>query len=295
MTRIGFLGLGNMGSAMAGRLLATGHELIVWNRSSEAADALVAAGAVRATTAAEALAAPISFSMFATDAAAEAVLTLDALTGDPDRVHVNMASISPTAADRLVEVYRRAGVGYVAAPVLGRPPVAASGALNIIVAGPEAAVETVNPLLEVLGSRVWQFGAVPRRANATKIAVNFTIIHALQALAEGVTLVEAHDIDASDFVELLSGTLFGGVVYSGYGPMIAEKRYSPAGFALPLGLKDLGLAEDLAAEGGVVLPTAPILRERFERALADSALSNLDWAAVAEVTRSPYQVSSAGN
>ncbi|GAA1216846.1 NAD(P)-dependent oxidoreductase [Rhodoglobus aureus] len=287
MTRIGFLGLGIMGNAMAGRLIATGHEVIVWNRSPEAADVLVAAGAAQAAPPAEALAAPISLSMFANDAAAEAVLTPEALTGVSGRIHVNMASISPATADRLGDVHRGAGVDYVAAPVLGRPPVAAAGALNIIVAGPESALKTVNPILDALGSRVWQFGAEPRRANATKIAVNFTILHALQALAEGVTLVEAHDIDASDFVDLLSGTLFAGVVYSGYGPVIAERRYSPALFALPLGLKDLGLAEDLAAEGGVVLPTAAILRDRFERAQADPTLADLDWAAVAEVTRRP--------
>jgi 3-hydroxyisobutyrate dehydrogenase-like beta-hydroxyacid dehydrogenase len=285
MTRIGFLGLGIMGSAMAGRLIATGHDVIVWNRSPEATDALVNAGATRATTAAEALAAPISVSMFANDEAAEAVLTRAALTGAPGRVHVNMASVSPAAADRLGEVHHSAGVDYVAAPVLGRPPVAAAGALNIIVAGPEAALDTVSTVLDALGERVWRFGADPRRANATKITVNFTIMHALQALAEGVTLVESHDIDAAEFVDLLSGTLFAGVVYSGYGAAIAERRYSPALFALPLGLKDLGLAEDLAAEGGVTLPTAVVLRDRFERAVADPTLADLDWAAVAEVTR----------
>ncbi|MEQ1735260.1 MAG: NAD(P)-dependent oxidoreductase, partial [Rhodoglobus sp.] len=287
MTQIGFLGLGSMGSAMAGRLIASGHDIVVWNRSREAVDVLVAAGATPAASAAEALAAPVSISMFANDAAAEAVLVADALAGAPGRIHINMASISPAAADRLGEVHRAAGIAYVAAPVLGRPPVAAAGALNIIVAGPVAAVESVSTVLGALSSRVWQFGAEPRRANATKIAVNFTILHALQALAEGVTLVEAHDIDASDFVDLLSGTLFAGVVYSGYGSMIAERRYSPAGFSLPLGLKDLGLAEDLAAEGGVSLPTAPVIRDRFERALADPTLANLDWAAVAEVTRGP--------
>ncbi len=285
MARIGFLGLGNMGSAMAGRLVAAGHEVTVWNRSPEAADELVAAGASRAATSAEALAAPISFSMLANDAAAETVLSAANLAGDAGRIHVNMASISPGAADRIGAVLDGLGVAYIASPVLGRPAVAAAGNLNILTAGPDSAIDTVLPLLEVLGAKVWRFGEQPRRANAVKISVNFTILHALQAMAESVTLVEAHDIDASDFVELLSGTLFAGVVYSGYGSMIAEKRYSPAGFAMPLGLKDLGLAEDLAAEGGIALPTAPVLRDRFEKALADPQLADLDWSAVAEITR----------
>ena len=285
MTQIGFLGLGNMGSAMAGRLVAAGHEVSVWNRSPEAADDLVAEGATRAASASEALRAPISFSMLANDAAAEAVLTAENLAGEAGRIHVNMASISAAAADRLAAVHDAAGVEYVACPVLGRPAVAAAGGLNLIAAGADETITRITPLLEILGARIWRFGTEPRRANVTKIAMNFMILHALQAIGEAVTLVEANDIDAGDFVELLSGTLFGGVVYSGYGGMIAEKRYSPAGFAMPLGLKDLMLAEQLAAEKGVPLPTAPVLRDRFERALADPELAELDWSAVAEVTR----------
>ncbi|MEV1130710.1 NAD(P)-dependent oxidoreductase [Agromyces sp. NPDC049794] len=285
MTRIGFLGLGNMGSAMAGRLVAAGHEVVVWNRSPEAAAALVASGATLAADPADALAAPISFSMLANDEAAESVLTAEHLRGDEGRVHVNMASISAAAADRLQAVHEEVGVDYVAAPVLGRPTVAEAGKLNIMAAGPAELVDRVEPLLAELGVRVWTFGDVPRRANVTKAAVNFMILHALQALGESITLVEAHDIDASDFVELLTNSLFGGVVYSGYGPMIAERRYSPAGFSMALGLKDLGLAEGLADEKGITLPTAPVIRDRFERALADDELKDYDWSGVAEVTR----------
>lgn len=285
MTDIGFLGLGNMGQAMAGRLLAAGHDLVVWNRSPEAAAELVAAGARPAAVPSEALAAPISFSMLADDEAAEAVLTAENLRGAAGRTHVNMASISAAAADRLQAVHAQAGVGYVAAPVLGRPAVAQAGKLNIMVAGPAPLVDLVEPLLGELSARVWRFGDVPRRANVTKAAVNFMILHALQALGESITLVEAHDIDASDFVELLTNSLFGGVVYSGYGPMIAERRYTPAGFSMALGLKDLSLAEALAEEKGIELPTAPVIRDRFERALADDELQHYDWSGVAEVTR----------
>ena len=285
MTTVSFLGMGNMGSAMAGRLLESGHEVLVWNRTPGACDELVGRGAVRASSAKEALAASVSFSMFANDDASEAVLSAENLAGDAGRMHVNTASISAAAADRIAAVHAAAGVGYLASPVLGRPAVAAAGNLNLLVAGPDALVEAAAPYLAVLGARTWRFGEEPRRANAVKIAVNFTILHALQAMAEGVTLVESQDVDASDFIELLAGTLFGGVVYSGYGSMIAERRYTPPGFSMPLGLKDLGLAEDLAAETGTVLPTAPVLRERFETALANPELAELDWSAVAEVTR----------
>ncbi|MCU1411914.1 MAG: beta-hydroxyacid dehydrogenase, 3-hydroxyisobuty rate dehydrogenase [Rhodoglobus sp.] len=285
MATLGFLGMGNMGSAMAGRLLESGHELRVWNRSPDACDELVAKGAVRVSSAREALAESVSFSMFANDEAAEAVLSAENLAGAEGRMHVNMASISTAAAERLTAVAGSAGVGYLASPVLGRPAVAAAGNLNLLVAGPEALVAAAAPYLDVLGVRTWRFGEQPSRANGVKISVNFTILHALQAMAEGISLVESQGLEAGDFIELLSGTLFPGVVYSGYGSMMAERRYTPPGFSMPLGLKDLGLAEDLAAEGGVTLPSAPVLRDRFETALADPDLAELDWSAVAEVTR----------
>ena len=285
MTRIGFLGLGNMGSAMARRLVDAGHDVIVWNRTPRAAAELVAAGASLASTAAEALAAPASFSMLANDEAAEAVLTVENLSGEAGRIHVNTASISAAAADRLERVHREAGVGYVASPVLGRPSVAAAGNLNLMVAGPDELVERVMTFLEPLSVRVWRFGERPRRANVAKVSMNFMLLHAMQAMAESITLVEAHGIDASDFMELATNSLFGGVAYGGYGPMIAERRYRPAGFSMALGLKDLSLAEDLAEEGGIVLPTAAVIRDRFERALADEELADLDWSAMAEVTR----------
>ncbi len=279
--QVGFLGLGNMGSAMAGRLVAAGHEVLVWNRSPEAADELVALGATRVNTAAEALAAPISFSMLANDAAAESVLTAEALSGADGRIHVCMASISAAAADRLEAVHRAAGVGYVACPVLGRPAVAAAGGLNLIAAGPKAELAKVTPLLEVLGARVWHFGEEPRRANVAKIAMNFTILHALQAIGEAVTLVEAHGLDATDFTELLSNTLFAGPVYSGYGSMIAERRYSPPGFTMALGLKDLRLAGEAAEAFAKPLPMLAAVRGQMQAA-ADAGRADQDWSAVAE-------------
>lgn len=283
---LGFLGLGNMGQAIAGRLVAAGYDVVVWNRSSGAADELVASGARLASDAREALAAPVSFSMLADDPAAEAVLSAENLSGgEAGRIHVNMASISAAAADRIQAVAEAAGVGYVSSPVLGRPAVAAEGKLNLLVAGAPELCDAVAPYLEHCGVKQWRFGDTPRQANAVKVAMNFTILHALQAMAESITLVEAHGVDASDFIELMSNSLFAGPVYAGYGSMIAERRYSPPGFRMPLGLKDLGLAEELAAEQGVELPTAPILRDRFERALADAELADLDWSAVAEVTR----------
>ncbi len=282
---LAFLGLGTMGAEMARRLVDAGYPVRVWNRSPEAADELVAAGATRADSPVAALEADVSFSMLANDDAAESVLVDEALAGRPGRVHVNMASISPEAADRLTEVHARAGVAYVAATVLGRATVAAAGKLNIMAAGPAATVDDLEPYFSHLGVRTWRLGETPRMANVVKAAVNYNIIHAIQALGESITLVEGHGVDGSEFVDLLASSLFGGVVYSGYGAAIAERRYTPPGFSMELGRKDLTLAERAAAEVGVALPTAPVLHELFDEAMADDELSGYDWAGLTEVTR----------
>jgi len=218
------------------------------------------------------------------------VLAAEHLAGQPngdapDRLHVAMASLSPTAADRLVARFAAAGVGYLAAPVLGRWNVAAAGELNIIAAGSAADLERAAPYFDVLGKRVWVMGAEPRIANVVKAAVNYDIIHAFQAIAESVTLVEANGVEASVFTELLSSTLFPGPVYTGYGAMIAEGRYTPPGFTMTLGAKDLGLAEAIAAEAGVTIPTAAVLRRVFDAALATEDLRDADWSGMAEITR----------
>jgi len=282
--RIGFLGLGTMGSVMARRLVDAGHEVHVWNRSADAVDALVTAGAVAAATPADALGVGVSISMLADDDAADAVLDETAIAGARG-IHVNMASISPAAADRLEARFTAAGVGYVAAPVLGRPPVAAAGQLNILAAGLADHLDTVEPILGILGARIWRLGERPRVANVVKIAVNFHIIHTIQTLGESIAMTERQGVDPAQFHELLTSTLFDGVVYRGYGSQIVNEAYDPPGFAMPLGMKDLKLAEMVAAETGLVLPTGAALRRVFEIALADPSLATLDWGAAAEVTR----------
>jgi 3-hydroxyisobutyrate dehydrogenase-like beta-hydroxyacid dehydrogenase len=284
MTVIGFLGLGTMGSAMARRLVDAGHDVLVWNRSADAAASLVAAGARLVDRPGEALAAGLSVSMLADDVAAEAVLDRSAVS-EARGTHVNMASISPACADRLETLFRDAGVGYVAAPVLGRPTVAAAGMLNILAAGEDATLEAVLPTLEILGAKVWRLGERPRAANVVKVAVNFNIIHAIQALGESIAMTERQGIDPALFHELLTSTLFDGVVYRGYGAEIVAGAYDPPGFVMALGFKDLRLAEEVAAERGVVLPTAPALHRVYEIALDDVELGGYDWGAAAEVVR----------
>ncbi|WP_341946343.1 NAD(P)-dependent oxidoreductase [Microbacterium sp. LWH11-1.2] len=285
MTTVGFIGLGTMGAAMAGRLIDAGHTVLVWNRSSAAAEPLVAAGARSVEYPAEALRAGVAISMLANDAAASAVFTPDALRSASGAVHVNMSTLSLATVRELVVRHREAGVAYVAAPVLGRPHLAASGGLNIVAAGPSDALNRAEEFLSVLGKRTWRLGEEPERANLVKIGVNYNLIHTLQALAESVNLVERGGVDGSVFVEILTDAAYTGTAYTGYGKMIAERGYRPVGFSAALGLKDLTLAQSAAQEYRAALPTADVLADIFEQTLEDGELSQLDWSAMAEITR----------
>lgn len=285
---LGFVGLGAMGAAMAGRLLDEGFELVVWNRSPRPAELLAERdGATRAESVAEVLErAAVVHSMLSDDVVVLETFSDDLLAQVPaGRVHVNHATISPRTAAELAERHTRHGVGYVTAPVLGRSTIAGTGALLVVASGEAEAVEAAMPGLESLGARVWNLGTDPRLGSVAKIAVNYSILQALQSIAETVSLVEAGGIDPSTYIEILTHTAFSGSAHKGYGRIIAERRYEPVGFAMPLGLKDLGIAEQTAADLGVALPVAPVLRELFTAALADEELALLDWAAVAEITR----------
>lgn len=284
MARIGFIGLGSMGSAMAGRLVEGGHEVVVWNRSPEPVERLVAQGAIAASSAVEALQTGASFSMLANDAVAEEILSAENLA-QASGFHVNMASVSPDCGQRIAGVAAEAGIRYAAAPVLGRPPVAQAGKLNILAAGPADLITEAEPFFSLMGVRTWQLGDEPQLANLVKVAVNYNIIHALEALSESIAMVEKYGVDGEGFVDLLANTLFGGVVYQGYGNLIAKKEYLPAGFSIALGLKDLGLAQAAAEKVDSPLPTANSIRHVFETALADTSLEGHDWAAIAEVIR----------
>jgi len=285
---VAFLGLGAMGAAMTTRLLDEGYAVTVWNRSAGPAQQLAEhEGVDVADSVADAFAArAIVHSMLTDDRVVLDVFSDELLAAVPaGRVHVNHSTISPGAAAELAARHARHGIGYVTAPVLGRSTVAATGALLVVASGEAGAVETALPSLQSLGSRVWNLGADPRLGAVVKIAVNYSILHALQSITESVVLVESAGIDPSTFVEILTHTAFSGSAHKGYGPIIAEKRYLPVGFAMSLGLKDLTLAENAAAELGVRLPVAPVLHELFDAALADPELAELDWSAVAEITR----------
>jgi len=282
LPKVGFLGLGNMGLAMAINLVKAGHEVLGWNRSEAPLLKFVEAGGNHAASAKEALAQPISFSMLANDGVCDSVLKTENLTAGT--IHIGMASISPEKGRELAQRFLDDGAKYVSAPVLGRPQVAEAGKLNILAGGDEAAIDQALPLFEAMGSRIWKISDQPATANLVKIAVNYNILHAIQAIAESVALIEKNGVSGKAFVELLTSTLFSSVVYEGYGAQIAERNYQPVMFSMELGKKDLQLAMDSAAESQIDLPTASVLMELMNAALSDPLLMNQDWAAMAEIT-----------
>ncbi|MEV6337562.1 NAD(P)-dependent oxidoreductase [Nocardia vinacea] len=281
---VGFVGLGAMGQGMGASLLRAGHRLLVWNRSPEPVAALVAQGADAAGRLADVFAAETVVSMLADDHAVEQLLDPALLADAKAAVHLNMATVSIALAERAEALHSEHGIGYVAAPVLGRPRVAAAGELNILAAGDETALAKVAPLLSAMGRHTWHFGTRPSHANAAKISANFLIACAIESMAEACSLAESHGVRPTDLVEMLSGTLFPGPIYSGYGAMVAERRYEPAGFRLPLGLKDVNLALTSGAAANVPLPFGSVLRDAFLDALAHGD-GDKDWAAVAAVAR----------
>jgi len=283
MSRIAVVGLGAMGRPIARNLLFAGHEVIVWNRSSGPVEELAAMGARRATTVADALQAGVVFSILSNDdAVAETFLDTGVLAAaPPGTVHVNLATVSTALARRAAHVHDAHKVGYVAAPVFGRVPVAEAGNLNVLAAGDPALIRRVQPFLDVIGSRTWQLGERPEQANIVKILGNYLIATVIQSLSEATSLAEQSDVNASQLIELLTATLFPGPVYSAYGALVAERRYQPAGFTTALGRKDLHLALDAAAEHSLALPTGELLRTIFDQAIRDGHGDD-DWASIAE-------------
>lgn len=279
---VGFIGLGKMGRAMARNLIVAGHQVRAWNRSALAGGAPDGVHMVAAPR--DAFQAEVVFTMLSDDAAIrEVLLTGGALVGArPGIVHVVTSTISLAFADELAARHAEAAVAYVAAPVFGRPDVADAGQLNIMVAGDQAALDKIQPLLDVVGRKTWRMGSVPRQANAAKIAGNMMIAMAIESMAEALVLTGANDVAAAPFMELVTQTLFAGRVYENYGAKIVQGDFE-AGFRMQLGLKDVGLAAAAGAAAGKHLPQLDAVHARMTEAV-QAGMGEQDWAAMADYT-----------
>lgn len=276
---VGIIGLGAMGRAMAKNLAAAGHQVKAWNRSGAAIDGVTMVGSP-----VEAFQGDAVLTMLSDDAVIRSVLLEPGVLSKarPGLVHVVASTISVAFAKQLVALHDKAGIGYVSAPVLGRPDVAAKGELNVLAGGPPAAVGKVRPLLDVIGGRIWDMGAEAPTANAAKVACNMMITMAIEAMAEAVVLTETNGLARDRFFELILGTLFGSRSYQVYSANIAGQHYDP-GFKATLGLKDLRLAKEAAADAGRSLPMLDAVHGRMAETV-DAGLGERDWSIMADVT-----------
>lgn len=266
---IGFIGLGTMGSRIAENLIKAGNKVRVWNRSRASVDALALKGALPVATAREAFGGDAVFSMLADDAAVHEVID-PLLDGAPKGiVHVNMATISVSLARDLAERHRERGLFYVAAPVFGRPELAATGKLTIVVAGDPDAVARIEPLLAAIGQRSWPMGAQPERANVVKLAGNFMLGAAVEGMSEASAFASRHGVTPAELLDVLTNGVFTAPSYQLYGAAIAMEKYDPPGFKLALTLKDLRLALAAAEEVSVPMPLADVVHESLLDAVAN--------------------------
>jgi 3-hydroxyisobutyrate dehydrogenase-like beta-hydroxyacid dehydrogenase len=286
---IGFIGLGAMGLAMATRLLKAGFGLRVYNRTAEKAGLLLEQGAVLARSPAEAVQPGGIVATMVTDDRALEEVTLGAsglLERLGDGVHLSMSTIAPRTASRLADLHRKKGSRYVGAPVFGKPDVAAQAKLWIVTSGDAAARARVRPLLEAMGQRIFDFGDDPGAASVIKLAGNFLLGAAIEAMAEAFTLAQKHGVSRQQTCDFFTQTLFDCFVYRGYGDLVASEHYQPVGARPSLIRKDYGLILQTAAEGLVPMPLASLIHERLTATVAKGR-DDVDWAGFArEVSES---------
>jgi 3-hydroxyisobutyrate dehydrogenase-like beta-hydroxyacid dehydrogenase len=283
--KVGFIGLGNMGSGMAASLLKAGHELTVFNRTPGKAEALVKQGARRAARVVDACQGEAVITMLADDSALEGVVFGDGgllSSLGTGTVHISSSTISVALAERLTAVHASSGHRFVSAPVFGRPEAAAAARLFITVAGAPDAVDACMPLFDAMGQKTFRFGDKPSAANLVKVSGNFLISTVVEALGEALALAGKGGLDQREYLDFLTSTLFNAPVYKTYGGLIVDRKFEPAGFAAVLGFKDNRLVLAAAEKLRVPLPLASLIYNRFVTLFARGGES-LDWSAIAQL------------
>lgn len=283
--KVGFIGIGSMGSPMAANLLKAGHEITVYNRTATKAEALVTQGAKCAASIAEACRGDAIFTMLADDAAVEGVVFGDKgvmASLSKGAIHISSSTISIAISERMTAAHSERNQRFVSAPVFGRPDAATAGRLVVVAAGAPDAIQACAPLFAAIGQKTFPFGEKPMLANLVKLSGNFLIASVIESLGEAMALVGKAGLDPKEYLDFLTSTLFTAPVYKTYGGIIAEKKFSPAGFVAPLGLKDVRLVLAAGEQLRVPLPLASLVRDRFLTLLARGG-ENLDWSAISQI------------
>ena len=280
--KIGFIGLGRMGTAMVTNLLKAGFDVTVFNRSTEKIQPLIQLGARPALRVADAARGSVVITMLANDNAVSGVVLgpggiIESLPRGA--IHISMSTISVVLADDLARAHVTAGQRFVSAPVFGRPEAATAAKLFIVAGGNPGTLQVCQPLFDAIGQKTFPVGAEPRIANLIKLSGNFLTASVMEAMGEAIALVGKAGVDRSAYVELIASSIFPAPSYRIYGNLIAAQQFQPAAFLAPLGYKDIGLTLAAADSLRVPMPLAGLLRDRFLRLLAHGG-ENMDWSAI---------------
>lgn len=283
--KIGFIGLGNLGTPIAENLLQKGHNLLVYNRTASKAQPLAEKGATIASTVKElAAASDIVFTIVSDDAALNHLtLNEDGIAANlkAGGIHVSMSTILPATSTHLAGIHQQHNNHYVAAPVLGRPEAAAARRLNYMVSGDGAAIGLIKPLLTDGGAaNIFEYGTEVGAANVAKLCSNFLIVSAMEAMAEAINMARRSGVSAEAWHSMVTQTLFTSPIYVNYGNALLKEAFEPGGFALRLGLKDVNLMLQQGRDVEAKMPTAELLKHQFEESVA-KGLGDHDWTAVA--------------
>jgi 3-hydroxyisobutyrate dehydrogenase-like beta-hydroxyacid dehydrogenase len=285
--KVGFIGLGNMGSAMARNLIKEGHALTVYNQTKSRAEELRSLGATVASSPSEAASgAEALITMVANDDAVEDVMfengkAIDALPAGA--VHVSMSTMSVALSRRLVAAHRNKKQHFIAAPVFGRPDAAAAAKLFIAAAGPADQIARCQCLFDAMGQKTFVVGDEAPAANLVKVTANFLITTVIESLGEAFALIRKSGVDPEKFLEVLTGSLFAAPIFRTYGRMIAADNFEPVGFSMVLGMKDNRLVLSAAEDAAVPMPMASLIRDRMLTATAQG-MGAADWAAIARIS-----------
>jgi 3-hydroxyisobutyrate dehydrogenase-like beta-hydroxyacid dehydrogenase len=270
--KVGFIGLGRMGQGMARRILSGGHNLAVHDAVISQLSDLAAAGATPASTVADVCE---DRDVVVTMLVEDSVVTDVALRPGGIRdslpaggIHLAMGTYGVAAIRTLAAAHTEAKQFLVAAPVLGRPDLAASGQLGIVTAGPDDAVARCEPVLQLIGRRTFHAGVLPEAATVVKLMNNLVLGSAMIAMAEGFSLVRKYGVEPQVLYDVMTEGLFAAPAYKGYGKTMVDRTWDHVGSPITVGLKDANLIQAAADIARVPLPGFNVYRDRLLGAVA---------------------------
>ena len=270
--KVGFIGLGRMGQGMARRILDAGHDLTVFDAVAAQTVPFGSAGARVATSIADLCSGrDVVVTMLVEDkAVSDVAFEPGGLCASLSRgaVHLVMGTHGVAMVRQLEARHAEAGQILVAAPVLGRPDLAAAGQLGIVAAGPEDAVRRCDPLLSVMGRKTFRAGAKPESATAIKLANNAVLGCAMVAMAEGFSLVRKYGVAPQVFQDVMTEGLFSAPAYKVYGQKMVDESYDQVGSPIHVGLKDANLIAAAADLARVPMPSHNVYHDRLLGAVA---------------------------